>query len=301
MAPAKNAAVLGIAISHPDKELWPKSRSGRAVTKLDLARYMAAVAPRMMPHVAGRPISVVRTPDGIKGQTFYQRHMPLGTAVPMLPIKVRGEAKPYFGIENARGLVALAQQAVTEIHPWGSKAGDPEQPERIIFDLDPAPALPFDRVVEAAQALRRRLTKLGFTPFVKTTGGKGLHVVIAIRPGPRWSEAKAFAKAVAQAMEKDEPQRYTTTIAKAKRRGKILIDYLRNDRTSTGVAPWSPRARDGATIAVPLSWSQVRAGLDPHKFTIPTAAPLLRKDDPWAGLARSAASLGPAMKKLGIG
>ena len=290
--------VLGVKISHPDKVLWPKSKAGPAVTKLDLARYMAAAAARMLPHIAERPISVVRTPDGIAGETFFQRHKLMGTQVPMLAIKVPGEKQPFLGLDSAAALVALAQQAVTEIHPWGCAKGDPDSPERIILDLDPAPDVKFARVVEAALELKKRLTKLGFVPFVKTTGGKGLHVVIAVKKGATWPEAKAFAKAVAQSLEADMPERYTTTIAKKARTGKIFVDYLRNDRTATGVAPWSPRAREGAPIAVPIAWSQVKAGLDPSKFTIATSGPLLRKADPWAGLAKSAKTLGPAMRKL---
>ncbi|HEY4940487.1 MAG TPA: DNA ligase D [Rhizomicrobium sp.] len=298
---AKAAQVLGITISHPEKELWPKSKSGAAVTKLDLARYMAAAAARMLPHVEQRPISVVRTPDGIAGETFFQRHKLLGTAVPMLALKVKGEAQPFLGVDGAKGIVALAQQAVTEIHPWGCAKGDPDSPERIILDLDPAPDVPFARVIEAAQELRKRLTALGLAPFVKTTGGKGLHVVVAIKKGSTWAEAKAFAKAIAMALEEDEPERYTTTIAKKARTGKIFVDYLRNDRTSTGVAPWSPRAREGAPIAVPIAWAQVKAGLDPAKFTITASGALLKKADPWAELAKSAKALGPAMKKLSGG
>ncbi len=289
--------VLGVKISHPEKELWPKSKAGPAVTKRDLANYMAAAAARMLPHIAGRPISIVRTPDGIGGETFFQRHALKGTQAAMLAIKVSGEPNPYLGVDSAEALVALAQQAVTEIHPWGSKKGDPDVPERIILDLDPAPDVKFARVIEGAQELRKRLARLGFTPFVKTTGGKGLHVVIAIK-GADWPEAKAFAKAVAVQLETDMPDRYTTTIAKKARPGKIFVDYLRNDRTSTGVAPWSPRAREGAPIAVPVTWAQVKPGLDPQKWTIHTAGPLLKKADPWAELAKSAKALGPAMRKL---
>ena len=296
-APRDNI-VLGVTISHPDKELWPKFAKGAAVSKLDLARYMEAAAAKMLPHVADRPISIVRTPDGIKGETFYQRHALKGTQAPVLAIKVSGEAEPYLGINTAAALVALAQQGVTEIHPWGSKPGKPDEPERVIFDLDPAPDVPFDRVIEGAQELRERLTKLGFMPFVKTTGGKGLHVVIAIKDAG-WKETKAFAKAVAMQLEQDQPDRYTTNIAKKARPGKIFVDYLRNDRTSTGVAPWSPRAREGAPIAVPIAWTQVKKDFDPSSWTIHTAGPLLKKADPWKKLAKSAKALGPALKKLG--
>ncbi|HSM96553.1 MAG TPA: non-homologous end-joining DNA ligase [Rhizomicrobium sp.] len=290
--------VLGIAISHPDKELWPKSNLGPAVTKLDLANYMARVAERMLPHVAHRPITVVRAPDGIRKQHFYQRHVLQGTAVPMLSIRTKGEKKPYLGIDSAKALVALAQQAVCEIHPWGCRRGDPETPERVIFDLDPAPNVKFPAVVEGAKELKKRLEKLGFTPFVKTTGGKGLHVVVAIK-GATWDEAKAFAKAVATQLAADEPDGYTTNLAKNARGGKIFVDYLRNDKTATGVAPWSPRARDGATIAVPLTWASVTARLNPRAFTIHTVAALLRKPDPWEGLASTARPIAAAMKKLG--
>jgi bifunctional non-homologous end joining protein LigD len=295
--PTRDDTVLGIAISHPDKELWPKSKLGPAVTKLDLARYMAQAADRMLPHVKNRPLSVVRTPDGITGEQFFQRHELRGTAVPMLAIKVAGEAKPYLGVDRAEALVALAQQGVTELHPWGCKAGDPDTPERVIFDLDPAPELAFAFVIAAAKELKKRLEALAFTPFVKTTGGKGLHVVVAIK-GADWAAAKAFARAVALAMAADTPDRYTTTVAKKARTGKIFVDYLRNDRTSTGVAPWSPRAREGATIAVPLAWSDLTARLDPKAFTIATAAKALKKPDPWKDLPKSAKPLTAAMRKL---
>ncbi|HJW41929.1 MAG TPA: DNA ligase D [Rhizomicrobium sp.] len=297
-AKAEDNVVLGVTISHPDKPLWPKSKRGPAVTKLDLAHYMAAAASRMLPHIEDRPVSIVRTPDGIEGPTFFQRHALKGTQVPVLAIKMSGEKEPFLGVDSAAALVALAQQAVTEIHPWGSKKGDPDSPERIIFDLDPAPDVSFDRVVEGAQELRKRLTKLGLTPFVKTTGGKGLHVVVAIKPGSHWADAKAFAKAVAVRLEEDMPEHYTTTVAKKARSGKIFVDYLRNDRTSTGVAPWSTRAREGCPIAVPLAWSQVKKGLDPAKYNMRTIGPVLKKADPWTGLAKSAKALGPAMRKI---
>ena len=291
--------VLGITISHPEKELWPKSKLGPAVTKLDLARYMADAAERMLPHVKDRPVSVVRTPDGINGEQFFQRHELKGTAAPMLAIKVKGEAKPYLGVDTAEALVALAQQGVTELHPWGSKPGDPETPERVIFDLDPAPDVPFAaRDRRRAKELKKRLEKLGFTPFVKTTGGKGLHVVIAIKGRGLGRARKRLPRRWRSEMEADRRIATRRTMAKKARNGKIFVDYLRNDKTSTGVAPWSPRAREGATIAVPLDWSELTARLDPKKFTIATAAKLLKKPDPWKGLAKSAKPITAAMRKL---
>jgi len=300
---AGDLIVSGIRISHPDKVLWPKTRDTEAITKRALAEYFEAAAARMLPHIAGRPISVVRAPDGIDGEHFFQRHKLVGTAVPMLPIKVSGESEPYLGIADEHALVALAQAGVLEIHPWGSKKGAPDSPERIILDLDPSPELPFARVIEGAKEVRERLMRLGFTPFVKTTGGKGLHVVIAVKGTPKqpitWKDAKAFAKAMAVAIAADSPSRYTTTIAKKARTGKIFVDYLRNDRTSTGVAPWSPRARPRATIAVPIAWSQVKTGLDPQAFTIEASAPLLKRADAWADLAKSARPIAAAMRKMG--
>jgi bifunctional non-homologous end joining protein LigD len=168
-------------------------------------------------------------------------------------------------------------------------------PERIILDLDPGEGVSFDKVIDAARELRERLQDLGFVPFVKTTGGKGIHVVIAIKGRakntPTWSDAKAFARAIAFQMAKDSPDAYTESMPKKLRVGKIFIDYLRNDRTSTGVAPWSPRLRPGATIAVPLKWTQVKRGLDPAAFTIASASSVLRRADPWADLAASARPL----------
>ena len=294
-APAKEPKVCGIRITHPEKVFWPATKSTDAVTKLDLAQYLDKVAERMLEHVAERPISVVRAPDGLEGERFFQRHKLMGTAVPLLALPVRGEAQPYLGINDAEGLVALAQAGVIEIHPWGSKPGDPDVPERIILDLDPGEGVSFDKVIDAARELRERLQDLGFVPFVKTTGGKGIHVVIAIKGKakntPTWSDAKAFARAIAFQMAKDSPDAYTESMPKKQRVGKIFIDYLRNDRTSTGVAPWSPRLRPGATIAVPLKWTQVKRGLDPAAFTIASASSVLRRADPWADLAASARPL----------
>jgi bifunctional non-homologous end joining protein LigD len=220
----------------------------------------------------------------------------------MLGLKVKGEPKPFLGLDNAKSLVALAQAAVTEIHPWGSKKNEPDIPERIIIDLDPAPDVDFKRVMEAAHEVRKRFSALGLVPFVKTTGGKGLHVVVPVKGTPKipvsWAEAKAFAKAVALSMEQDARERYTTEIAKKARTGKIFVDYLRNDRTSTGVAPWSPRAREGAPVAVPLTWTEIKPGLDPKAFTLATAGKFLKKADPWKNIAGKARSLDAAMKKL---
>ena len=295
--------ISGVAITNPDKVMWPASNGHRAITKLDLAHYYAQVAPRLLPHIAGRPISIIRAPDGIGGEKFFQRHA-FATAN---AIKVKGQAGLFLTVSTLKGLIALAQAATLEIHPWGTHRGDPDTPERIVFDLDPAPNLDFSRVIEAAKALRVKLSALGFKPFVKTTGGKGLHVVVAIRADasgiPTWSDARGFAKAVCRAMQTEEPSRYTANPLKRARKGKVFLDYLRNSKTASAVAPWSPRAKVGAPIAVPLAWNHLRAGLDPKRFTIHSIALLLSRDDPWSGLAASAYSLHIAqrnLQKLGI-
>jgi bifunctional non-homologous end joining protein LigD len=298
---ANGGAVAGITISNPDKVLWPASKKAPDVTKLDLARYYEMAAGRMLPHIANRPISLVRAPDGINGEKFYQRHVLAGVAH-ALAIPVKGEKQPFHGIDSVAGLIALAQAGVLEIHPWGCKPGDPETPERLIFDLDPAPDVSFETVMEAAKEMRDVLAAIGFTPFVKTTGGKGIHVVIAIEgtrsKGINWDDAKAFSLKVVELMAAAAPDRYVTNMSKKQRGGKIFLDYLRNARSATAVGPWSPRAREGATIAVPLTWNQIKKGLDPSAFTIPAAVPLLKRADPWKDLAKSGFSLETARKKL---
>lgn len=295
--------VAGVTLSSPDKVLWPAATGRPAVTKADLARYYEQVADRLLPHVADRPLSVVRAPDGIDGQRFFQRH-PLPGANPRLKLIDVKERKPYIGVLDVGGLVALAQSGGLELHPWGARPGDPETPDQVTIDLDPDEGLDFADVLAAAKTVKAKLEELGLTPFVKTTGGKGLHVVVPIRSDARsridWDQCKAFAKAVAEAIRADHPDRFTTTLAKKARGGKIFIDYLRNGRMATAVAPWSPRARAGATIAVPLGWSQVRKGLDPRAFTIAEAALLLKKPDPWADFRKAEASLKPGLKQLGL-
>ena len=291
--------VAGIRISNADKQLWPASKSTAPVTKLDLARFYETIASRILPHIEGRPLSVVRAPDGVGGQHFFQRHELAG---PFGTIKVKGETKPFLMVDDEEALVALAQAGVLEMHPWGSKKGEPETPDRLIFDLDPAPDVKFDRVIATAKEMRERLAKLGLELFVKTTGGKGLHVVTPIKGSSRhkltWPIAKNFAQALCKLMEQDSPHLYTTTIAKKARGGKIFLDYLRNDHFATAVAPWSPRARLGAPVAVPLEWSKLRAGLEPARFHVGNAQSWLKAGDPWKDLGKSAVPLEAAIRKL---
>ncbi len=297
----EDAVVGGVTITHANKPLWPAHDGARPVTKLDLANYFEAAADLMLPHIAGRPLSIVRAPDGINGQLFYQRHILPGMKF-VHPIRAKGEVKPYLFVDDLKGLLELAQFGVTEMHPWGCLPNDPETPEILIFDIDPEEGLPFARVIDAAKELRERLQACGLATFVKTTGGKGIHVVTAIKGTPKnklaWPPAKEFARLLCEKMAADARDKYTTNMSKKVRRGRIFLDYLRNDRTSTAVGPYSPRGRPGATIALPIPWNQVSARLDPKGSTILTAKSFLKRADPWKDLHKSAVALELARKKL---
>jgi bifunctional non-homologous end joining protein LigD len=296
-----DAVVMGIAISKPEKEMWPAAADSPAVSKLDLALYYEAVAPWILPHVAGRPCSIVRAPDGVNGAHFFQRHAMPGVLRSLQQVDIDGERKPYLQIVGADGLIELAQAATLEIHPWGCQPGEPLVPGRLVFDLDPGPGVEFAAVVAAALEVRDRLRHTGLEAFCKTTGGKGLHVVSPLarsRDAPKWPEAKAFAREVCARMAADHPDEYVVNMAKAKRRGHIYLDYLRNDKTASAVAPLSPRAREGAPVGMPLAWTQVRATLDPRRYTIHSVVRQLARAHPWEDYRDAERPLGPAIRQL---
>ncbi len=290
--------VAGITISSPDRVVYPELD----LTKFDVARYYEGIAKRMLPHIADRPLSFLRCPDGRTKQCFFQKHMGTGLdeSVGKVAIKSKdGTSKDYAYVSNAAGIVALVQFGVLEFHVWGCKRDDIEKPDRIVFDLDPDESIAWHTTLEAATVLRDRLTAVGLKSWPKTTGGKGVHVVVPIARRSTWDDVRAFARAFAEDLESEYPHDFVSGASKASRKGKIFIDWLRNGRGATWVAPWSTRAREGATVSVPMSWKALEALEAPAETTVATVKEQPPKSaDPWAAMLRSRQSLGSSAKQL---
>lgn len=278
----RNTAPAGVRLTHPDRVLYPDL----GITKAELAEYYVAVADRLLPHVVDRPLTVVRCPRGQGEKCFYQKHATQGLPDEIRAVTVRekDDTSEYLAIDDLPGLIALVQLGVLELHPWGSRADRLDRPDRIVIDLDPGPGVAWARVVAAANRMRELLAELGLQSWARTTGGKGLHVVIPIERRSDWSEVKQFSKDLVALLARSEPRGFVLTASKAARRGKIFLDYLRNDRGATTVASYSTRARPGAPVATPLAWSEVRPELDPAAFTIRTVPDrVAHAKVPWAG------------------
>jgi len=298
-APAKRASatsatkkvvpdtVAGVKLSHPDKPYFPEA----GITKSDLAQFYESVASRLLPHLRDRPLALVRCPDGWRGQCFYQKHADrsVHAAVPRIAVPENGGAATYFGANSAQALVGLVQWGVIELHPWGSRAPRLDRPDRLIFDFDPDEDVGFAPLVEAVRTLRVLLNDLGLEGFLKTTGGKGLHVVVPIRATLDWDEAKGFARGVADFMVRTFPDRFTATVSKAKRKGRIFIDYLRNAEGATAIAPYAVRARANAPVSTPIAWSELDSDVRFDHFNVRTVPQRLAamRDDPWAAFGKT--------------
>jgi bifunctional non-homologous end joining protein LigD len=277
-APKRRGVTVGnVSLTHPDRELWP------GITKRDLAEYWIAVADHALPGIAHRPLAVVRCPEGIGGQHFFQKHG--HSALPSVVGQGEAAGQPYLTIDDADGLVAMAQISAIELHAWGAPAADPLHPDRMVFDLDPGEGVAFADVAKAALDVREHLERLGLTSFCRTTGGKGLHVVVPLEPVAHWDAVKPFCRAFAETLSQQQPARFLSTVRKQDRRGRILIDWLRNGLGATAIASFSPRARDGATVATPMAWDDVDRKLDPAKFTLRTVPDRLARlrGNPWEG------------------
>jgi bifunctional non-homologous end joining protein LigD len=283
-APASKGLVLeGITITHPERVI---SETGQ-VTKGELAEYHAAIAPYMLPRLLRHPLSLLRCPSGIGNQCFYQRNPRKGLGADVKPFKFKnkGRSYEYLYIEDAKGLLEIIQMGAIEIHPWGARVDNIDHPDRMIFDLDPAPDVPFEAVKLAAQDLRKRLKRKGLESMLKCTGGKGLHVSVPLAEKDDWDSVKTFAAGLAHEMVAAAPAAYIATMTKAKRNGKIFIDFFRNDYTATAIADYAVRARPGAPVALPLSWNELDDLDSGSKFTMKDVLARLKRKKPPAAPA----------------
>lgn len=285
--------VAGVGLSHADRLLFPAARA----TKLDLARYYETVAEWILPHLVDRPLTLVHCPNGVPARgavknvdCFFLKHSKAWSPVPLRRVRIREKTKTgeYLIVDDLRALVGLVQMNVLEIHTWNSRNAQVERPDRLVFDLDPGARVAWPAVVEAARLVRRFLGAMELESFAKTTGGRGVHLVVPLTPRAEWAACLAFARAAAEALVARAPDVFTARFAKAGRDDKILLDYLRNNRTNTSIAAFSTRARPDAPVSVPLAWSELTAARPPGRFTIATVPRRLAtlRHDPWAAYWR---------------
>jgi bifunctional non-homologous end joining protein LigD len=279
---AGTAVVAGVELTHADRVLYPV----HGLTKLGLAAFYESIAEWILPHLVSRPTTLVRCPEGMAKPCFYQKHTGWWAppAVRRVRIQEKRKVGEYLVVDDLPALIGLVQLGILEIHTWNSRVETLEQPDRVVFDLDPADDVPWAAVVAAAQVVRERLQRLGLESFVKTTGGKGLHVVAPLVPGPDWPACATFARTFAEALEREAPDAFISTMSKARRRGRIFIDHLRNVRGSTSVAAYSTRAREHAPVSTPLAWDELDARMRSDRYTVVTLGRRLRslRADPWA-------------------
>ena len=287
--------VEGVKISHPERPIWPSL----GIRKIDLVRYCDEIGEWLLPHVANRPLTLVRCPDGAEKECFYQRHLNMGASPgDVLTFKRLRSSKGYYIYVNTMpGLISVVQNGAVEFHTWGASVPDAQHPDRITMDLDPDPDLPWEKVMEGAQLTRALIEGLKLECFLKTTGGKGLHIVFPLEPKNSWDEVKSFAGSIAKFLVHAEPKRFTAKIAKASRGGKIFVDYLRNAETASAVAAYSPRARPGAHVSTPLAWDELDATDIRGAFSVQNVPDRLKKlgQDPWGDYARVRQTITAAM------
>jgi bifunctional non-homologous end joining protein LigD len=274
------ADLAGVRLTHPERILWEEA----GITKQGLAEFYSDIATWILPHVTGRPLSLLRSPSGVGEKGFFAKHPWHGLGEGIRRVDT-GDGEPMLAIDDLAGLIGLVQAGVVEIHPWGSTIERLDEPDRLIFDLDPGEDVAWDAVIEAAREVRERLKQMELESFVKTSGGKGLHVVVPIAPSLDWDTAKAFTGSIAQAMSKDDPKRYLATMSKRARQGRVFVDYFRNGRGATAVAAYSTRARKDASVSTPLAWEELSQGMRADHFRVDNLRQRLRflASDPWPG------------------
>lgn len=281
----EDTTVAGVTITHPERVVYPE----QALTKFDLAKYYEAVADWILPYIVGRPLTLVRCPQGQKGQCFYQKHLTDSMPDELQGVVVNKDEEEYVVVNDLAGLISLVQMGVMEFHPWGARADRFEEPDQIVFDLDPGPGVAWSEVIDAARLLRKELIKNKLKSFVRTSGGKGLHVVAPLKPGGTWDEVKEFARSMAMHFQESDPKRFIAVSTKAKRNKRIFIDYLRNSRGATSVASHSTRARAGAPVAMPLRWEELGKLKSADQYTVQNTIRRLAslRKDPWDGFFKT--------------